>query len=352
MSTYYVDPTATGANDGTSQADAWTSFGSVIGNVSAGDVVYCRGTETLSSTVTFSSVVGGAGSFIRFIGVNSSWVDDGTKFVLDANSTSASCLVASTGNVFFAIKNFEFKNATASAFTSSGSSEVHLINCSSHNNGEDGFQLGPRNSLVKGVAYNNSRHGIYVLTNTLAVRVLYSVSFGNSYGIHDQGSNACVYYRCISYNNTNYGIRAGRDSVIMGCILDDNSTDGAISYEDHGHYLFNKFTNNTTGVRFPAGDTAFFAGNVYSGNTTDKNIGTGQSIEMGVDDILNGTAGYTNQATGDYTPTASADGLNVEVDLDGTNSTFEDAGIQQTASGGGGGGGLIIHPGMNGGLNG
>ena len=44
MTTRYVDPTASGSNNGTSWTHAWTTMQSAYDTAVAGDQVYCRGT--------------------------------------------------------------------------------------------------------------------------------------------------------------------------------------------------------------------------------------------------------------------------------------------------------------------
>lgn len=60
MGTYYVDSSATGANNGTSMADAWTSAGSFLTNAINGDVGIVRRThsESLGGAVTVGTYGG------------------------------------------------------------------------------------------------------------------------------------------------------------------------------------------------------------------------------------------------------------------------------------------------------
>ena len=70
MATYYCDPDAGGANDGTLWTDAWTTVQSGFDTATAGDIVYCRGTETLAAAIDVDTNAGTATSFIYFIGCN------------------------------------------------------------------------------------------------------------------------------------------------------------------------------------------------------------------------------------------------------------------------------------------
>jgi hypothetical protein len=80
MTTYYLDPDASGADDGTSQSDAWSTLQRAIDGTdgtqpAAGDIVQCRhGTgndESISTVINFDGNAGSqASGFIQFIGVN------------------------------------------------------------------------------------------------------------------------------------------------------------------------------------------------------------------------------------------------------------------------------------------
>ena len=106
MATYYCDPDASGADDGSSKTDAWSTFQRAIDGTDgtkpgAGDIVEMRhGTgadETVSTTIDVDGTTGGLTTgFVTFRGVNSSWVNDGTRYDLDANSNNINILTLGT----------------------------------------------------------------------------------------------------------------------------------------------------------------------------------------------------------------------------------------------------------------
>ena len=62
-SSFYVDPTASGANNGTSWANAWTSFASVTwSSIHAGDTLYVSGGSTSQTYTAPSFTVGASGT--------------------------------------------------------------------------------------------------------------------------------------------------------------------------------------------------------------------------------------------------------------------------------------------------
>jgi len=140
MTTYYVDPTATGSDDGSSQADAWTSLQRAIDGTggtqpTAGDTVLLRHTgspndETPSAEIDFDGNGGDTtNGYVSYIGVNSSWEEDGTRYVIDGGSLGAGLSLAvgydTVDRIFIA--NVEFNNAKDNAWEASGILQLHLL---------------------------------------------------------------------------------------------------------------------------------------------------------------------------------------------------------------------------------
>ncbi len=131
MATYYVDPAATGANDGSSWTDAWTSLQSALDTAGAGDTVYCRGTQTLSANIDENINDGATGNRRYIIGVNGIGVEDGTRFTVDGNSTAAYPLHWQGKGAFTEWRNVRFTNgATNSGYATGGDTDgLRFINC-------------------------------------------------------------------------------------------------------------------------------------------------------------------------------------------------------------------------------
>lgn len=157
MSTYYVDPSATGNNDGggdggdpsdptqaANWTDAWTTLQSATDTAVGGDIVYCRGTETLTAPIDLDASAGTtAGGWIKYIGCNSSTgAVDGSRYTLDGNSTAVNCLLfyASPYGVYLWFENMVFTGATGSgvAFPANVGSPTMYVNCVAHTNGSFG----------------------------------------------------------------------------------------------------------------------------------------------------------------------------------------------------------------------
>jgi len=220
MTTYYVDPAATGSNNGTSWTDAWTSLQSAADTATAGDTVYCRGTQTLTATIDFDTNTGdnATNGPVKFIGCNASGVVDGTRFVLDGNSAATYCADI-TGDVdYLYFGFFEFKNATSNGLTGTTtySNGNIFIGCSFNNNGGSGcYTYYMRSCVFIGcTAYGNTLHG-----------------FNRAYGI---------IYLSSSHDNGEDGIDMTYTSVpaLIGCLIYDNGGEG-IDGVDNQSAIFN-----------------------------------------------------------------------------------------------------------------
>ena len=152
MATYYVDPAASGSNNGTSWTNAWTGMQLAIDGTNgtqpaAGDTIYMRGTETLTVSIDMDGNSGDMTSgWIKWVGVNASGVEDGTRYVIDGinlPSTSGSGLnYSSYGTDYQQFHNIEIKRCYfhgISMSSNSGVNGLHAVNCSFNNNGRAGW---------------------------------------------------------------------------------------------------------------------------------------------------------------------------------------------------------------------
>lgn len=239
MATYYVYPSAAGSDDGSSEANAWTSLQRAIDGTggtqpAAGDTVLCRtgggSDETLSAQIDVDGNVGTSTTgWIKYIGVNSSWVNDGSQYTIDGNSAVAHCLDFNQASAYYHIfENFVFTDATAEAVAvdTSGGSHVAFINC----------------------AFTSSQRGITCRRNIdgIFVRCLFANNTGN--GVY-RGANACLFFaccfrdngasgfnsdytdqttfiNCLFFDNAGWGVELPAGSKMINCVLDNNSSGG------------------------------------------------------------------------------------------------------------------------------
>ena len=287
MAEYYVDPTATGDDTGASKTNAWTTMqrcedGTDGTQPAAGDTVLFRHSGAVGAadeTIGAGGIdidgnagdSGAAGSgYIRYIGVNSAWENDGTQYVLDGNSaTVASGIwVMAVGTNYRWFENFLvtksatsgitaidvcnyciFKNVTASLNASTGITADNIRvsvfqNCSTITNDSDGF-TGLRGRAIRCVSAGNGFSGFTL--STLGV-LLDSISAGNTIsGVYVFSSGAAVIGNVIDGNGS-LGIYGSEGSA---SIIEDNRITHNASYGAHYNGPI---------------DGAFLSRNVFYGN--------------------------------------------------------------------------------------
>ena len=273
MATYYVDPAAGGNNDGSDWTNAWTNVQSAFDTATAGDIVYCRGTQTLGAKIDVDTNSGSiVAGFIKFIGCNAAGNIDGTRFVLDAGDTYTNCLDSvTTAQKYIWIQNFELKQATGSGYSYMSTADYWVwINCISHDNGAHGWNLtsSDRHLFLKCQAYNNVDSGFYYMTALCFFG--FCVAWANGDSGFDDGSYS-IYYACIAHDN---GSDAGDEGFALGAqggVLLNSIADGEkvgifVKY-DWAVMLCNRITNNETGIDF-SNEIGLCGWNLFHNNTT------------------------------------------------------------------------------------
>ena len=258
MTDRYCDPLAAGLNNGTSKINAWQTLQLAADTAIAGMDVYCRHTndvdETLAAPVDFNTNGKIVNTRIRFIGVNTDWVDDGTHYVLDGNSAALRCIAITSTATGLMMKNFECKNATGDGLSFSSGYFYYGIfeNIRSHDNTGDGFGAGnaytPRYTVFLRCAANDNVIGFD------------RIAIGNSYvacEIIGNSSNGMVVTEfgdrtrmigCIFSDNGGDGLDITVENwLVYQCVFDDNTDDGIYYHDAAGTSAFvysSRFTNN------------------------------------------------------------------------------------------------------------
>lgn len=225
MATYYADfDLGTGDNDGTSWANAWKTMADAIaGNngtaPAAGDTVYCRGTDTLSATCTNALNGDETTGLIKWIGVNSSGNNDGTRTIIEGGATANYAILTLNGN-YNLYENFGFTG-------------------SDNNDGVEGS--GDYNVFINCASYNNNLYGFYLngITYTWFFRC---VAYSNGNGFYSASINRFIF--CTARDNTTDGfnLTGGGGIVCIGCLSFDNNGDG-INNLTQGTLAFNCVAN-------------------------------------------------------------------------------------------------------------
>ena len=234
---FYVDPAAAGSATGADWTNAWTTLQTALDTAVAGEIIYCRGTQTLSGAALDVDTNAGtnAGGWIKVIGCNASGNVDGTRFVVDANGGSHHVFAFTNTADMYWFENIEAKNTAAGSYdgfigTAASSLGCVFINCCANTCGRYGFNSRFDASLFyRCVAYSNGSTGFYSLQ--YSVNLLLCCSRDNT----DGGfiSNLGPHYGCIAHGNGNDGIsplpRTDTSNLLVNCVVDGNVDDGILT---------------------------------------------------------------------------------------------------------------------------
>jgi hypothetical protein len=316
MTVYYADfDLTTGDNNGTTWANAWRTLqrahdGTDGTQPIAGDVVLCKGTDTITATVAITIDGSAAGGFIKFIGVAASYT--GSDPVVGNTGGTDRAVIDADGGAFPAItfndsdymwfENFDAGNTNKgsgnSAFSgiTATSSPIIFINCIGHDalKGFDNYSGWLVATYLRCAAYNNA-----------------------SFGIDVRNSSA---FFCRAYDNSGDGFHL-RGSSVIGCISHDNDLEG-YWYEATSLFAF-------------YGNVAY--GNTNSAIELDAQVGPGPIIgfraalnSIGIDtDVGRALLFYyygdnTTETTGDYDEILNNGAATVTLNGTDTNEGFTD----------------------------
>ena len=232
MTLRYVDPAATGNNDGTEWTHAWTDMQDALDTAVAGDVVYCRGTQTLSASLEIDTNTGSATGWIKFIGCNASGSVDGTRFVIDGDDTATYCIDHKTNSISYLwFENIEVKQATGIGWNLTGilCNYMMFINCSSNNNGSHGWDNFTQSAHIRCIAYENGGSGFNLPNNGSLIFCRARNNTGNGFDLTAQLRTALI--GCIADHNGGIGFKdLYANIVLFNCVADHNTGDGVQMY--------------------------------------------------------------------------------------------------------------------------
>lgn len=236
--TYYADfDLGTGDNDGTTAANAWQTMQRAVDGTggtqpTAGDIVYCTGTDTLAANLDLDGLTGDETSgMVRWIGVSDlTPTNDGTRAVINGADTYT-CTAATTD--FWHFENFEFTQMSGSGIDSATSPDWWVfINCSFNNNnthGVNGTEL-QKGFFIRCAFYANGSHGVF--KGDLFKYFFCSFHDNTGSGINNIfGSSVVTLIGCLIYDNGNDGIDGLSDNmVVFNCVINGNTDDGIAAH--------------------------------------------------------------------------------------------------------------------------
>jgi len=328
-----------------------------------------KGSETLTSQQDINAGGGSSTTRLRFIGVNSSWAEDGTRAVIttassitslikittidylefrhidfDGNSNATYCVygAATTDGWFTSWCDCSFHGATSDGIYML-SYYQSFIDCEIYSNGRDGIGNTTKSyywHIVNSRIYNNNRHGVYGIL--LVGKILNNAFYANGQGSVDGSGYAeadATYQVAIigntSYNNYADGFSFESDSY-NSTIINNTSV-------DNGGYGFNFEAGGAGGIAFFGYNHA--SGNTGSGGNTHYNLGDDASfVDFKQGNNVNGTQSasqlFVDADNGDFTPKTGSE--LIDAGLDVGNGTQDIGAVQQEAGAGAGGGGTQI----------
>lgn len=370
MATYYVDPSATGLEDGSSWANAWTSLQEAIdGGMSmsppaGGDLVLMRGEETPSATIDWDSTGGSTSSgVVTYRGVNASGVDDGTRYKINGDSsrhtvnwltslTNVENLEINGGNNGFYKQNYSMKynchflnlyihdcNADGAYMGTGGANGFRWSRCLFEDNGVDGME-GSAGVVIECVFKGNGGYGVKMTGGQYGIVLVNSLLVGNNVG-------AWLSHYTYSF------------SYMIGCVVDGNTSHGIVLGPSGTQSIYNTriTANGGSGISVSGSSGHIINRCVMPGSGQDRENGAanvlGSAIVIECDFAITDTdAGYVDPGAGNFQLSPTATNRNTSAGVDANTGMFSTSGLTPDAAGGGGGGGGFRRITMNGGMNG
>jgi hypothetical protein len=335
--TYYVDPAAAGANNGTSWPNAWTMIDSTqdrAAAVAAGDTVLCRGTQVLSTAIEFKSNSGSAtGEYIVYIGCNAAGNIDGTMFTIDGNGAATRCCSTWTA-AYLTFNNIRFTGATNDNIdlsTNGGGDNMMFNNCWIDSAGDDGISgttSSTNDIFFRCKIFGNDGWGILQVGAPMFINLcnFYDNSLGNFNG--NANGNSFL------FDNVFAPVAAGKTSletIAAASVIKGNVIDGSGIANDTGlaitagniFVIFNRFTNLALGIdgEGASGNRPWISGYNYFADNTDDTSDVDQMINISDTTNTNTNVygisgdGYIDDANGNYNLSAGAVGRRLLVKL-------------------------------------
>jgi hypothetical protein len=307
MTEYYVNSAATGAADGSSEADAWTTIDTAMNNVVAGDKVWVKANSGYTEVATIDTN-GAFANPIVFEGYTTSTGDNG--LVTHNAATSNACIVGPNASAHYIFKNFDWNGSTGSlsCVNCENTDNLTFVNCKAHDSSVYGFNVDQNCMFINCEAYSNTFYGFHCDNGSKA---LGCVAHSNGWEQFNCATDWRLLYKCVAYNpgSSRDLIRSQGNDIsdgVIGCTLDGDNTSGCTGIEATGEtdavFVDNIIYDCDTGLDVAATwyETAgaLIGYNLVNSNTTDYS--TTQEELVGHNDVTSAPS-FTDEAGDDYT---------------------------------------------------
>ena len=277
--------------------------------------------------ITVYKTTATAAAPIRLIGVNASWVNDGTLDTLDFYGVASSTHIkigktAQTLSYYYLDNLALYRAAGYNVFNQTLFNGVNWI----FNNVKflgvvDQCVRGCNNPIFNWCEFANAMSAaIYCLLGTWSHCYAHNVTYG--FWISSGEINQCVLTgkggaTGIGINNYNSGFQSV--FYVTNTVIDSFGIGAYSDYASISNKVTNsKFTNNVTAsIKVATGCSVVEGNNLFIGNGNGNAImlvGTGQSENI-LPSVYSGTIGYTDKANGDFSPTINATGRRVKTNI-------------------------------------
>ena len=321
MPTKYYDPSlSTGDDDGSTEANAWRTLQKAADTAVAGDKVLCKYNatpEAVGADVDFDTNSGAQNNPIEFVGVNGSWVEDGTQCTIDGEQTANYVIEATTSAKFLVFRNMRAINAARNGFWMNGSDSVLLYNCTAEGALWHGFAGGSSSTsgcvLINCRSINNLDSGFYRWSRATFIRCA-AINNGSSPSYEGAGIS-CIseiqIVNCVVHNNGVNGVYFPADiqggGVIVNSVIDGNTGNGMEIGSVPGVVISGcRITNNTGWGVNHAGGTAAYDHNVIVDNLSGTVTSSTGFLFDGGGNITTGAAGYVDRDNDNFTTATDA----------------------------------------------
>lgn len=247
-------------------------------------------------------------NLIEIVGVNSSWVEDGTQFKLDGKNKATHCMLSDGKDLFFS-RNFDFDDAAVDGLATTDTADARywvLMNGSIHNCGGHGIGDSPDGTedmqFLIGIGVDIHSNNIGVQNNNM--QFLLSSIRDNTLGGIAAGTN-CSLLDCTVTGNGGIGVSPALQWIIDGCVIDDNGDDNISTLSGNRMMVSrNRITNANSGANpgIDANSALINLWNFFSGNSTPV-VATGLNHTTYAGEetqITTGNTGYEDAASGKY----------------------------------------------------